>query len=120
MSVAFAVASALTTKISFSDPPVPPKSVIVSVPRSTLKRSFPAFPVKLSFTAFPVIISAPPLPVIVSFPIPPIIVSAPDPPFNVSAPVPPLLNKLQKQNSYLWLLKYLHPKGSPYLHLLCH
>ena len=51
ISVAFAVAPALTTKISLSDPPVPPKSVIVSVPRSTLKRSFPALPVKaVSYT----------------------------------------------------------------------
>ena len=53
ISVAFSVAPELTTKISL---PVP-KSVMLSVPESTLKVSSPAFPVKLSLPAPPVIIS---------------------------------------------------------------
>ena len=65
--VAFAIAPELITKISL---PVP-KSVIPSVPESTLKVSSPALPVITFALLFPVI------------------VSSPAPPFTVSSPAPP-------------------------------
>ena len=52
--VAFAVALPLTTKLSPVD-----KSLIVSLPASTLKVSLPALPVSESSPAPPVIVSSP-------------------------------------------------------------
>ena len=54
MFVAFAIAPEETTKISLVT-----RSVIESVPESTLNVSAPPLPVRLSFPVPPVIISAP-------------------------------------------------------------
>ena len=64
--VAANVAPEATTTTSLSEPPLPPRSVTVSVPVLTLIISLPVPPV---------IISSPALPVIVSTSAPPIIVS---------------------------------------------
>ena len=76
---AVAVAPDVTTRSSPVD-----RSVIVSLPASTLKVSLPALPVKLSLPAPPVIISLPPFPVIMS---------APPPPLSVSIPASPVIVK---------------------------
>ena len=83
--VAFAVAPELTTSTSLSVP----KSVIVSVPESTLKVSFPALPVKLSLLAPPVIVSFPAPPIMISLPPAPVIISLFDPPVKLSTPAFP-------------------------------
>ena len=75
MPVACAFALFETMRIS---PEV--RSVMVSVPPSTLKVSLSAFPVSESSPAPPAIISVPPPPVMISLPLPPLIVSPADPP----------------------------------------
>ena len=77
--VALAVAPELITKIS----PVV-RSVIESIPESTLKVSLPVPPAKVSL---------PPPPVKVSSPESPVIISIPDPPVIASTPVPPVIVK---------------------------
>ena len=102
ISAAFNIAPALTTKISL---PVP-KSVMLSVPESTLKVSSPALPVRLSLPAPPVIISFPPFPVIISAPLPPFSVSTAAPPVIVKASL--ILNGLQvisPASATCWTLK---------------
>ena len=63
------------------------RSVIVSVPPSTLNVSSFALPVRESSPAPPAIISLPPPPVIISFAFPPVIVSPAEPPstFKISS-----------------------------------
>ena len=80
--LAVAVAPDVTTRSS----PVA-RSVIVSLPASTLKVSLSALPVKLSLPAPPVIISLPPFPVIISAPPPPLRVSVPESPVIVKPSV---------------------------------
>ena len=90
-SVATNEAFAFTTTTSSSPPADPPRSLTVSVPKSTVIMSLPEPPVIISSPAPPVIESASP---------PPSMVSSPFPLVILSIKLPPVILKLS-----VWLLR---------------